>query len=1422
MPGEDPSLVPSAGSDVSTPTPQPNSDAALFAERALFQCMGFSPQQANQMAESCNGLYNEYKQYLPGISLSGLANSDESDPFMADATGETNSLPSDEYNEAGVNLSSVDGGTSENGSESTDIFAEKDDISNSADETETSSSQDRKLSEDKVSTADRDPQLPEGKISTSVRDPRLPEDKISTATQDPQLPEDKIPTTARDLQLPEDKISTSTQDPQLPKDKISTSTQDPQLPKDKIATVASDSQPVAPSTTNTPDTPVKKDGTLSSPAQDTKLPETKLASAPPDEQRRAPSATATPGAQVNKDSSIQATQDTKLPETKLASAPPDEQRRAHSATATPGAQVNKDSSTPAIQDTNLPETKLASAPPDEQRRAPSATATPGAQVNKDSSIQATQDTKLPETKLASAPPDEQRRAHSATATPGAQVNKDSSTPAIQDTNLPETKLASAPPNEQRRAHSAAAIPDAQVNKDSSTPAIQDTNLPETKLASAPPNEQRRAHSAAAIPDAQVNKDSSTPAIQDTNLPETKLASAPPNEQRRAHSATATPGAQVNKDSSTPAIQDTKLPETKLASIPPDQKPLADFRSNNPVAQVNRDTAPASATRDIQSPETKVAAEQTQISQHPAPEQYAQTNKPGVSGSQSGDVHLVETDKRQSTPAPEKIASTGNPAVAPSEVAQLNRQASVPATDAAPLSRHAVGAVTEGTPSGAQLLAEETATTKTARGVAFGTPGADVTTPLTVAQLADASNPNIAANNLLSANQMIDAMQKNTSLSRDLSRENNLGLVAGSSPLSPNAIGYPPGMQIVDATGKSIADNIGLLSVKESGAIYNPSTTNLAAANSATANLGINGQSIKEGQMVSNATTSQGIAQALQGLLQQGQAASISKLDETGKAIVKGSGASALTEGLVPGQSGKRGSTGPTEGTGSAGIGMPLVVTTKGGSIIDGSTEITLPVPQTGNVTNTGIIITATAGATTTGQTGTAGTTTPGTTTGTTTTGTTGTGTTGTTTNPVPGTHDPNATDIKSLVTALPTVHIIDTKKGDQADDDATGRPEIDYDSVENNDLDDDDDYIDRPVIETRRSQNSAVVNAPKKSANIGLSIIENITVLINDLKNQKVDDLTARRMWADLFTDLFGKQKRQPCAIRADDTLENIARFVLKDPRLAPLLYTINVHTKNIKPLKGNESLEEIGAIKPETNQILLPHRSEILRYKIHVLKEMSALVLYAQGNKIANRDFSAYTCRAGDTLKSIAASHIDVRDENMWADIALLNGLSVRVDKTGNPIAQLKEGQLLQIPKSATYEEYEEEDDDELAESSVKNMSLVSPIANLDINIKDEETVNKALATMEKRIISQSDLGSGKDSVRIKLELREGNKRIKVAEWDVNATSSNLKLYDRFGGCKIISIALPTRAARELAENDLKANAERYCKMFLTGELAA
>ena len=342
------------------------------------------------------------------------------------------------------------------------------------------------------------------------------------------------------------------------------------------------------------------------------------------------------------------------------------------------------------------------------------------------------------------------------------------------------------------------------------------------------------------------------------------------------------------------------------------------------------------------------------------------------------------------------------------------------------------------------------------------------------------------------------------------------------------------MQVVDAAGKPLLDSLGTLLIKESGAIYNPAT-NIAAlgpggnplAASMSANLGsaniASAANVKDGQIMAGTTNSQAIAQGLQGLIQQGQGAAIIKLDETGKPIGKGIGGASLTE-TISGQTGKKGSSLGEGATGTINIGMigmPLVTGTKGSGTIDGGADVKLPVSGS-NPTNANIIITAAAGGTTSGQPGTTipgqtGSTVPGQTTTTGATAGTGTNTpgqntpAGSTPTHTPGAHDPNATDIRSLMTTFSTVHIVEGKKGD-SDNDAPDRPEIDYDSVDSNDFDDDDEYVDTPAVEIRRSgAGGAASDSGKKPANIGLSIIENIMVMINDIKNRKVDDLTAKR-----------------------------------------------------------------------------------------------------------------------------------------------------------------------------------------------------------------------------------------------------------------------------------------------------------------------
>ena len=636
----------------------------------------------------------------------------------------------------------------------------------------------------------------------------------------------------------------------------------------------------------------------------------------------------------------------------------------------------------------------------------------------------------------------------------------------------------------------------------------------------------------------------------------------------------------------------------------------------------------------------------------------------------------------------------------------------------------------------------------------------------------------------------------------VARDNNVAL--SEALIGP--LGTPVHPSFAFATNKvEIPAAIGnALSVKESPAGYTPST----AATSNLANVAPGTLAGKDAPAAPNAANTQAIVQAFQGILQPGQGA-VKGAEEAGKAIVKGGGPG-LPDALTTNQgTGKKGAEGLIEGTSTPLMPLPTTLTGKGGKGIEGGDDAKLPIGQATNPAQNTLIVTATAGAQITGQTGAAGTQTGATGTSGTVTGTAGT-----------AGKDPNSTDIKSLVGALPAVEIYDSKQEvGEAEEVAETRKEINYDSID--DDDEDDDLNNLPIVDGKRASSASAVPSKKPKSKPWLSIIENIMVLINDLKNKPLDDKTEQQMLTDLFIDIFNKKERDSCPVRVDDTLYTIAHRVLKEPRLTPLLYTINVHAKHIAAIKDQENIQAIYEIRPETTTILLPFRSEILRYKIHVLKDPTALTLYTRGIDL-DKEFTIYTCRDGDTIESIAKNHIDLQDEGRWIDIALLNGLSVRLNKKGTTLIKLKSGQKLKIPKPVLAEDEDEDEDDLLSAAGNENCDKLIPEipVSLDFNSQDEESVNKALSTIEKRIVSQSDLDA--QTVLMELEIIKDNRSIKIVEWDINPIASTLKLFDKSGFTKVIPIALPTRAARELAENDLKLNAGRYCELFLKDQLAA
>ncbi len=353
-----------------------------------------------------------------------------------------------------------------------------------------------------------------------------------------------------------------------------------------------------------------------------------------------------------------------------------------------------------------------------------------------------------------------------------------------------------------------------------------------------------------------------------------------------------------------------------------------------------------------------------------------------------------------------------------------------------------------------------------------------------------------------------------------------------------------------------------------------------------------------------------------------------------------------------------------------------------------------------------------------------------------------------------------------------------------------------------------------------------------------------------------------------MFEHMFGDNIKRTYIVKPGDTIEEIALRMLKDKRLIPLLLNVNEIKENGgrintgAVIKGSASLAPtIGTVDDLYTTELqagvsleLPSRSQILRYKVHVLNDATPLMVYAntlgESNNVAGvvNDFIAYTCRLGDTLKSIARRHPAIADENRWQEIAELNGLSGE--------AYLERGQKINLPKpEQVVDELEEYDEDESVSridsilSSggynpiVQNhdgQTVVSPNNNGSRRAEIYEPADMAhnvIPLMSKirssilpvetkevvattRVVTQNDLGDNTQALNLRLEMQVDNHWVTVIEYDIctpeSGQTSGLKIYDLYGVRQIIPLALPTRAARELAENDITTNSQRYCKVFL------
>ncbi len=342
------------------------------------------------------------------------------------------------------------------------------------------------------------------------------------------------------------------------------------------------------------------------------------------------------------------------------------------------------------------------------------------------------------------------------------------------------------------------------------------------------------------------------------------------------------------------------------------------------------------------------------------------------------------------------------------------------------------------------------------------------------------------------------------------------------------------------------------------------------------------------------------------------------------------------------------------------------------------------------------------------------------------------------------------------------------------------------------------------------------------------------TMLTDMATGRSVDDPEARALIDKLFD--VNETEREEYVVYQGDTLESIARRKLKDRRYAPLLYTINRNRlSSIIDLKNTEL--KAGTV------LYLPGMAETLRYKVHVLGDATPLHVYVntrRGSSSSDQPVKfdraiTYTCRLGDTLASIAQRHPALQDASLWKLIAKVNMLSTACDANGQPRGKLKRGKVLHLPKPDQIDEYRKA---QLAQSMDETLPQLkrSVLANRTFSAdpsgrgtpcvpNPSSAINMAPVekrVLESRIITQTDLGEGNSSLLLRLEVKTSEQWKPVVEYVVTEQASGLKFYDFQGQSKHIRINLPTRAARELAENDLAVNAEQYCAKFLACAIAA
>jgi hypothetical protein len=210
------------------------------------------------------------------------------------------------------------------------------------------------------------------------------------------------------------------------------------------------------------------------------------------------------------------------------------------------------------------------------------------------------------------------------------------------------------------------------------------------------------------------------------------------------------------------------------------------------------------------------------------------------------------------------------------------------------------------------------------------------------------------------------------------------------------------------------------------------------------------------------------------------------------------------------------------------------------------------------------------------------------------------------------------------------------------------------------------------------------------------------------------------------------------------------------------------------------------------------------------------------------------HVCRLWDDLISVVKKNKNLHDESLWKLVAVLNGLSTRVDAKGKPVVKLKRGQVLMLPSERDVRDYRRLASRSAASDNPNQISTLNPVWDGSQTIADPSqdslTTTIRTAPIEQfKVISERviELGSARiysaewrhensSKYQMKLEFFHEGKWFSVVEYIIGQDQSELHSFALNGVVKIVRMALPVQSVLELAECDLATNYGEYCKRFV------